>query len=120
MEKQKRWHLYLILAVVLLTVYNILPTLFFYSNPLKKPIGSTESTQVAAGIIERVNNLENFTLSWLRAQSKNLGLKPVEIHSICLGPFQIYLHFGQNFNSEKISLDPDSFDCCLPTFNLVD
>ena len=79
MERQKRWQLYLILAVVLLTVYNILPTVFYYSKPLKQPIDSKQATQVAEGIIERVNNLEDFTLSWLRAQSKNLGLKPVEI-----------------------------------------
>ena len=79
MEKQKRWQLYLILAVMLLTVYNILPTLFFYSNSLKKPIGQKEATQVAQGIVERVNDLEEFTLAWLRAQSKNLGLKPTAI-----------------------------------------
>ncbi len=79
MERQKRWQFYLILAVVLLTLYNILPTVFYYANPLKKPIGSKEATQVAQGISERVNNLEDFTISWLRAQSKNLGLKPTEI-----------------------------------------
>lgn len=79
MERQKRWQLYLILAVVLLTVYNILPTVFYYSKPLKKPIDSKEAALVAEGIIDRVNDLENFTLSWLQAQSKNLGLKPVEI-----------------------------------------
>ena len=79
MEKQKRWHLYLILAVVLLTVYNILPTVFYYSKPLKRPIGEKEALQASQGIIERVNKLEGFTLSWLKAQSKNLGLKPVAI-----------------------------------------
>jgi SecD/SecF fusion protein len=79
MEKQKRWQLYLILAVILLTIYNILPTVFYYTKPLKKPIGEKEGLQVAKAIVDRVNNLEEFTLSWLRAQSKNLGLKPVKI-----------------------------------------
>jgi SecD/SecF fusion protein len=79
MERQKRWQFYLILGVVLLTVYNILPTVFYYSKPLKKPIDSKEATQVAKSIIARVNDLEQFTVSWLKAQSKNLGLKPVEI-----------------------------------------
>lgn len=79
MEKQKRWQLFLILAVILLTVYNILPTVFFYANPLKKPIGEKEAKKVAFGVVERVNSLENFTVDWLKAQSKNLGLKPLSI-----------------------------------------
>ncbi|MEZ5315097.1 MAG: protein translocase subunit SecF [Chlamydiales bacterium] len=79
MEKQKRWQLFFILAVLFLTIYNILPTLFYYSKPLKKPIGPVEAEKVACDIIARVNKLEGFTLSWLRAQSKNLGLKPLEI-----------------------------------------
>ncbi len=79
MEKRKKWQLYLILAVVVLTFYNILPTIFFYSKPLKKPISDHEAMQVAEQIAERVNGLEAFTLSWLHAQSKNLGLKPKSI-----------------------------------------
>lgn len=79
MEKRKRWQLVLILAVVFLTIYNILPTIFYYSKPLKKPIGPAEAERVASDIVERVNSLEGFTVSWLKAQSKNLGLKPVEI-----------------------------------------
>jgi SecD/SecF fusion protein len=80
MEKQKRWQLYLILAVILLTVYNILPTIFYYSKPLKKPINSKDATQIATDIVNRVNDLESFTVAWLRAQSKNLGLKPLAIN----------------------------------------
>ncbi len=79
MEKRKRWQLLLILGVAVLTIYNILPTIFFYSQPLKKPIDAKAAEKVAVGITQRVNSLENFTLSWLKAQSKNLGLKPVEI-----------------------------------------
>lgn len=79
MEKRKRWQLFLILAVVILTIYNILPTIFFYSNPLKKPIGEKEAGKIALAIVDRVDRLEKFTISWLKAQSKNLGLKPVEI-----------------------------------------
>ncbi len=79
MEKRKRWQLFLILGVVFLTIYNILPTVFFYSKPLKKSISAVEAEKVASGIVARVDSLEGFTLSWLKAQSKNLGLKPVEI-----------------------------------------
>ena len=38
MEKQKTWQRYFIAAIILLTLYNILPTVFFYSKPLKSPI----------------------------------------------------------------------------------
>lgn len=79
MEKRRRWQFYLILAVVVLTVYNILPTLFFYSKPLKKPISEREARGVSSKILERVNGLEDFTVAWLKAQSKNLGLKPQSV-----------------------------------------
>lgn len=35
--------------------------------------------EVAQGIAQRVNSLEEFTLSWLKAQSRHLGLKPIKI-----------------------------------------
>lgn len=79
MEKPKRWQFYLILAVVLLTFYNILPTLFYYAQPLKKPIGEKEAHKVASKIIHRVNSLEDFTTSWLQSQSENLKVKPKKI-----------------------------------------
>lgn len=79
MERPKRWQFYLILAVIALTIYNILPTIFYYSNPLRSPIGPNQAEKVASDIVERVNDLEGFTLSWLKAQTKNLGLKATKI-----------------------------------------
>ena len=79
MEKQKRWQTFLILAVVVLTFYNILPTVFYYARPLKSPVNEKSAEKVASGIVKRVNELEGSTLSWLKAQSKNLGLKPTKI-----------------------------------------
>lgn len=79
MEKQKRWHLFLILAVVLLTLYNIFPTIFYYSHSLKKPVDEKVAQKVASGIIKRVDSLEPFTVAWLEAQSKNINVKPLSI-----------------------------------------
>lgn len=79
MEKQKRWQFYLILVVILLTLYNILPTVFYYAKPLKKPINAQEAAKVEEDIIQRINSLEGFTVSWLKAQCKNLKVKPIEI-----------------------------------------
>ena len=58
MEKQKRWQLYLILAVIVLTLYNILPTVFYYSKPLKAEVDHSYAQGVALGVIDRVDGLE--------------------------------------------------------------
>lgn len=79
MEKQKRWQLYLILAVIVLTIYNILPTIIYYSKPLKSPIDAKQAEVVAEGIVSRVNSLENDSKDWLASFSKLLGVKPVSI-----------------------------------------
>lgn len=79
MEKQKRWQLYLILAVIILTLYNILPTIFFYSKPLKAPIDGKRAENVAQAIVTRVNTLEDDAKAWLASFSKLLGIKPTAI-----------------------------------------
>lgn len=79
MEKQKRWQFYLILAVIVLTLYNILPTIFYYSKPLKSPIDQPRAEQVAQNIIARVDSLEEDAKEWLNSFSKNLGIKASDI-----------------------------------------
>lgn len=76
MEKQKSWQFYTILAVILLTLYNILPTVFFYSKPLTSPIDSPRAQEVAQSIAERVNYLEEDAVAWLGSFAKLLHLKP--------------------------------------------
>lgn len=79
MEKQKRWQFYVILAVILLTLYNILPTIFFYSKPLGSPIDAPRADAVAHSIAGRVNSLEEDSVAWLESFSKLLHLKPESI-----------------------------------------
>lgn len=76
MEKQKRWQFYLIVAVIVLTIYNILPTIFFYSNPLNQPIDAKRAEAAAHQISERINSLENDSIEWIWSFSKLLGIKP--------------------------------------------
>lgn len=82
MEKQKNWQLYLIIAVFVLTIYNILPTIFYYSNPLKSPINSSRAEGIATSIVERVDQLEENSIAWLKSFTKNLGIKTksIELH----------------------------------------
>lgn len=79
MEKQKPWQLYLILAVLLLTLYNILPTVFYYTKPLKSTIDAPRAEQVAQAAISRVNNLEDNSIAWLKSFSDLLGVHPTAI-----------------------------------------
>ncbi|HEY4831206.1 MAG TPA: protein translocase subunit SecD [Waddliaceae bacterium] len=79
MEKQKRWQFYLIIAVTALTLFNILPTIFYYTKPLKNPITEAKAQKVAVGIIDRVNQLEGDSQQWLTSFSKLLGIKPISI-----------------------------------------
>ncbi|CRX39030.1 protein translocase subunit SecF [Estrella lausannensis] len=75
MEKQKRWQLWLIIAVVALTLYNILPTVFYYSNPLRAPIDLKRAESVAKNIVERVNDLEEDSIAWTQAYCKHIGVQ---------------------------------------------
>lgn len=97
MEKQKRWQFYLIIAVLILTLYNILPTLFYYSNPLKSPVDDKRAEQVAMTAIQRVNSLETDSKEWLYSFCRLLGIKP---RSIELIPSNTAL-FQVQFQNEK-------------------
>jgi len=79
MEKQKRWQLFLIVGVIFLTVYNILPTVFYYTKPLKSPITEKRANEVAQTIVQRVNNLEDQSLEWLKSFCNLLQVKPNSI-----------------------------------------
>lgn len=79
MEKQKRWQFWLIVTVTLLTLYNILPTLFYYTKPLHEPINNERAYTVATEIASRVNTLEPEAIDWLYSFSKLLGVKPKAI-----------------------------------------
>ncbi len=74
MEKQKKWQLWLISLVLLVTLYNILPTLFWYSKPLKSEIDQKEAQQVATHISERVNGLQQESIDWLSSFTDHLGV----------------------------------------------
>lgn len=79
MERQKRWQLFLIIAVLILTIYNILPTVFYYAHPLNKPIDAKRSTDIALDISKRTNQLEENTLEWLDSFCGALKLNPLTI-----------------------------------------
>lgn len=91
MEKQKRWQFYLILAVILLTLYNILPTIFYYSQPLKSPVDAKMAEGVAKTVVERVNDVEQDSKDWLASFNKLLGIKAqsIELNKDNPGLFEV-------------------------------
>ncbi len=101
MEKPKRWQLVLIFAVIVLTVYNILPTVFFYSKPLKAPIDQKKSEQIAQNIATRVDHLEQDSVNWLGSFCKLLKLKPLSIKLDSLNPRFIQLKFKDQTEAQK-------------------
>ena len=74
MEKQKPWQFFLIAVILLLTVYNILPTVFYYSQDLGKPLDEKSAVQVSETIIKRINQLEDDSIAWLKAFCAHLSL----------------------------------------------
>ncbi len=81
MGKKKRWQFFLILAVALLTIYNILPTVFYYSKPLKAAIDAPRAEKIAEGISERVGKLQPDSVNWLEAYCKHSGVSPQSVET---------------------------------------
>ena len=101
MEKQKKWQRYLIFAVIILTIYNILPTVFFYSKPLKSSIDGKRSNAVAEQIIDRVNTLEPQAKDWLDSFCRLLKVKPQSITTSAQQPQFINLTFKNLEDANK-------------------
>ncbi|MBS0654285.1 MAG: protein translocase subunit SecD [Verrucomicrobia bacterium] len=107
MEKQKRWQLFVIIAVCILTLYNILPTIIFYSKPLGQPVDQTYAIKVANDITARVNSLEKSSVDWIHSFCKLLHVSPTSVELKSDDPSIITVQFA----SEK---DATLFSRLLP------
>ena len=79
MHKTKRWQSILILAVTVLTLYNILPTVFFYTKPLGTSINEPKANEISIQIAKRINTLESESVGWLKSFCALLNVTPKEI-----------------------------------------
>lgn len=107
METRKRWQFILILAVIALTIYNILPTVFYYTKPLKEAINKPQATEIAVNIADRVNALEPESVEWLHSFCDLLHVKPASITLDKENPAQVTVLFQK-------SEDADIFRAYLP------
>ncbi|MBM3201214.1 MAG: protein translocase subunit SecD [Chlamydiae bacterium] len=101
MDKHRRWQSLLILAVIALTVYNILPTLFFYTKPLDSPINKAKAEEIALSAIERVNSLEEGSKQWLASYCKLLKIKPASIAISAENPQIVDIQFNNSSDADK-------------------
>ncbi|MDP1835589.1 MAG: protein translocase subunit SecD [Chlamydiales bacterium] len=101
MERQKRWQLILIVAVLCITLYNILPTVFYYTKPLKQPIGQERAFDVAGGIVARVDNMEEDSVKWLESFSDLLHVRPTKIEVRAAEPRLIDVVFANSGEAQR-------------------
>ncbi|MEX1013479.1 MAG: protein translocase subunit SecD [Waddliaceae bacterium] len=94
MEKQKRWQFWVIIAVISLTLINILPTVFYYSRPLKSPILEQDAKEIGTEIVNRVNQQENDSRDWIFSFTKHLGIQPKKIEFDQKNPGQYVVEFN--------------------------
>ncbi|MEI6243364.1 MAG: hypothetical protein WCP39_08210, partial [Chlamydiota bacterium] len=107
MQKQKRWQFFLIVAVLVITLYNILPTVFYYTKPLHNPIDSSRASTVAIDIASRVNTLEKGSVQWLESYCHLLKISPASITLDKENPQQVFVNF-------VTTQDKDLFQKYLP------
>ncbi len=100
MEKQKRWQFFVILAVCVLTLYNILPTIIFYSKPLHQPVDEQTAMHVAKEIAMRVNSLEQNSCEWIGSFCKLLNVHPTSIQVSAADPSQVFVEFPDEKQSQ--------------------
>jgi SecD/SecF fusion protein len=100
MEKQKRWQLLLILTVIAITIFNILPTLFYYSNPLDQAVSGQKAKLVSQEISQSVQNLQTQNLKWIKSYCKNLKIKPATITSDETDSGTLLVTFNKTEDSE--------------------
>ena len=93
MHKKKKWHLTLILAVAALTVYNTLPTVIFYTKPLKESVGEERANEISAQVADRINSLEDESVQWLTSFCDLLQVKPLKIALSKENPERINISF---------------------------
>ncbi|SCA62440.1 Uncharacterized protein SCG7109_AA_00370 [Chlamydiales bacterium SCGC AG-110-M15] len=103
MERQKPWQLFLIIAVLVLTIYNILPTVFYYNKPLREPLEESRAQNVAVELVERVNALEQQSLDWVASYCKHLGTNPSSINLVDGNPRVIKVSFDSPKEAELLT-----------------
>lgn len=114
MEQQFRWQKILIFTVIVLTCYNILPTIFFYSNPLQKPIEQKEAKKICSTISNRINALEDDSLQWIRNFCALLQISPTNVEIDQEQPQWIRVSFAKARETKKFFINLPKAGSLIP------
>ncbi len=101
MGKNRKWQFACIIAVTLLTVYNILPTLFYYLKPLHQPICKEQGESMARSIEKRVDHLEKESVEWLSSFCDLIEVNPSKISLDANHPQWISIAFRKTEDAAK-------------------
>ncbi len=121
---QKRWRSVFILAIFVLTLYNILPTVFYYAAPLKSPVDEKKANDIAFAIAERVNSLQQQSIDWTKAFCKLLSISPESVQIDSDAPSILHVRFSTSQDALKFRKHFDKAGSLIPfapaTLSLVD
>ena len=102
MQRRARWRWPLIFTIILLTIYNILPTLFYYAQPLRDPLNEFKAQKAYHAIAERAEQLETDTLAWLRSYCNLVQVKPQSIAKDADVPQLVRIHCTTREEAERL------------------
>lgn len=97
----RKWHFGCILAVIALTLYNIAPTIFYYSKPLQAKVKEADALLIAKSIGERVNHLEKESTEWVQSFCDLLSIHPKDIFLSKENPQWISVSFKSSADAKK-------------------
>ena len=79
MAKNTRWQLFVILLVLAWTLYNIFPTILYYTKPLSRPVHQDEVLKIEQNILERLKEKPQDTIDYLKSFCSLVNVHPVSI-----------------------------------------
>jgi SecD/SecF fusion protein len=99
---KRKWQFALILAVVVLTLYNVLPTVLYYANPLRSPVSPSQAAKIASSIEQRVDRMEEETRDWLSSYCRLLSISPLSIAPDPESPLHFIVSFAKSEDAAKL------------------
>lgn len=79
LEKRKKWHSYLIFFVLVFALYNVIPTIIYYSKPLNKTIDSKEASTIVERIVTKVEEDRGFVSQQVNKLISCLKISPKSV-----------------------------------------
>ncbi len=102
MYANKKWPKIVIFLVMALAIYNILPTVFYYIQPLHQPLSEKKGIAIAQSIDRRLSDLEADSLHWIRSLAQLLHITPKEILPLPGNPEVFSLSFSTLEEAQRL------------------